>query len=415
MCESIGKVDEVWLLISVAFVNKLKLIFNYYDFDLMQATPNKMKFKGSNPLLRTSMSKKNIYIYSSDVASFIGQNPYDYVTPFERLWKKCDSAGYEAVLSVLNSGVTEKQLQLGVLQAEKRALEDDVANKRITKRQFTTKIAKVEEEEVKINQSITDTTNKIEDVSLSHSEKLQKHVGEQMIATINSEKVATIEKRQKLTQQIDALPLSQVEKNNLAKLGESFINKTHGTLKENDAIQIFEDRLKVNLDTSQQFQKALLHTASQQSKFHWFVCGKVDGLYVNPHNYKDNYIVEVKNRTKAFFNTLREYEKTQIHLYMYMLGIPNSKLVEHIAGKIRITEVYEDTDYTTSIINQLCVFIRHFETFMMDDTLKMNYITCDKDEKRFFIQKHFLTPVYNSTLNEEEDDIDCMIEESDDC
>ena len=42
--------------------------------------------------------KPKIFLYTSDVAAYIGKNPYDVVTPFERLWKRCDATGYTIAL-----------------------------------------------------------------------------------------------------------------------------------------------------------------------------------------------------------------------------------------------------------------------------------------------------------------------------
>jgi hypothetical protein len=197
----------------------------------------------------------------------------------------------------------------------------------------------------------------------------------------------------------------------MKKQGESFINKTHGTLKEDSAIQMYEDKFKVKLDTSQAFNKMLLKEVSTDSVFDWHICGKVDGLY------NQTYIVEVKNRTKAFFNSLRDYEKTQIHLYMHMLGIPKAKLVEKLDNKIRITEIYEDKTYTTNILEYLGVFIASFEEkFLEREDAKALYVAKNADEKKHYIHQNFLTPVLNymnKKINDENDDKECMIDDLD--
>ena len=35
--------------------------------------------------------QKKVFLYPSDIAAYIGQNQYDFVTTFERLWKRCDT------------------------------------------------------------------------------------------------------------------------------------------------------------------------------------------------------------------------------------------------------------------------------------------------------------------------------------
>ena len=53
------------------------------------------------------MNPENVFLNSSDIAAFIGQNKWDIVTPFERLWKKCDKSGYKntsIVYTAFNTG-----------------------------------------------------------------------------------------------------------------------------------------------------------------------------------------------------------------------------------------------------------------------------------------------------------------------
>ena len=97
-------------------------------------------------------------------------------------------------------------------------------------------------------------------------------------------------------------------KKNLIKETESFINKTHGTLKEESAIEIYEKKFNVKLNTNQEFYKCSLDNLDT-SQFEWYIGGKVDGLYIDNNDRSKSYIVEVKNRTKGFFSTLRDYEK----------------------------------------------------------------------------------------------------------
>ena len=48
------------------------------------------------------------FIFASDIAAFIGQNHYDYVSCFERLWKKCDP-DYDNIIDRINKENNEKK------------------------------------------------------------------------------------------------------------------------------------------------------------------------------------------------------------------------------------------------------------------------------------------------------------------
>ena len=51
------------------------------------------------------MDKQKIFLYISEIASYIGQNKWDYVTPFERLWKRCDKDGYNLILETTKKNI----------------------------------------------------------------------------------------------------------------------------------------------------------------------------------------------------------------------------------------------------------------------------------------------------------------------
>lgn len=366
------------------------------------------------------MSKRKIFINISDVAAFIGQNKWDTVTPFERLWKKCDTDSYEKVLEEVSIAVEEKRVQSKLVEQEIKNLQDDLDTKKITKRQYTLKHNKLQENQKQLLADVECKTDRINDIKLNQTQKLEKIVGNNVIQQMSSDKMETSDKRKVLDKAIDVLgsSLSKEKLQDMKKQGESFLNKTHGTLKEDSAIQMYEEKFNVKLDTSQKFNKLHLKDASSNSVFDWYIGGKVDGLYINDSG-NDNYIVEVKNRMKSFFNSLRDYEKTQIHLYMHMLQIPKAKLVEKLENKIRITEIYEDKTYTNDILEYLGVFISCFEDKFLDKPeVKSNYIIKSTDDKKHFIHQKFLTPVLthmntkiSSSLTKEDEE--CAIDDLD--
>jgi hypothetical protein len=364
------------------------------------------------------MSKRKVFINISDVAAFIGQNKWDTVTPFERLWKKCDTESYENILSEVSIQIEEKRVQSNLLDIEMENIKEQLDAKQITKRQYTIKQNRIQEEKRVIEQELKSKTERIDDIKLTQVQKLENMVGKNVIQQMSTNSMETHDKRKVLDKAIESLNLSKDKMQDIKKQGESFINKTHGTLKEDSAIQMYEEKLGVKLDTSQKFNKLLLKEPSENSVFDWHICGKVDGLYIQETNSVNNYIVEVKNRTKSFFNSLRDYEKTQIHLYMHMLGIPKAKLVEKLGNKIRITEIYEDTGYTDNILEYLAIFIANFEAkFLERENAKALYVAKSLDDKKHFIHQMFLTPVFNymndKISNKKDDEDECMIDDLD--
>lgn len=362
--------------------------------------------------------KQKIFIYISDVASLIGQNKFDFVTPFERLWKKCDSQAFQDVTNNINSDITGNAEGIALLKHERAVLDEDLQQKRMTQRQYTMKVNVIDADiQTKQNQ-IEVLQSRVDEVVLTQQQRLQKAIGQEIMDHIHSVSVETTDKRNTVKDILDNMEISDEKKNQLRQEAQSYINKTHGTLKEESAIKLFEKKFNVSLDTSQAFHKLKLEQISQLSKYDWYVCGKVDGLYVDKSDHNQSYIVEVKNRTKAFFNTLRDYEKTQIHLYMLMLNMSQAKLVEKLDGNIRITQIFADNTYIRDIIDSLEVFITNFEQkFLTSVDKKAKYVTSSNDDKRSLLRRWFFIDI-NNALNEKisnqlSKNHDCMIDDLD--
>ena len=366
-----------------------------------------------------SMEKKKIFLYISDIAAYIGQNNYDFVTPFERLWKRCDSQNYNEIIISNKNNLTNLHIEVKSLENEKKLLEDYLNQKRITKRQYNLSVKKKDIEIKKELEKIEDLETKIDNIDLNQEQRLTKIIGEEHINKIRSEKVETHEKKENINALLESMDISEDKRKVLKKETESFINKTHGTLKEDSAIEMFEKRFNVKLDTSQTFYKHRLEI-SNNSKFDWYIGGKMDGIYKDEKGENESYIVEVKNRMRGFFTSLRDYEKTQIHIYMHLLEMPLSKLVEKYENKIRITTIYKDDQYLKDILEYVNVFITNFENgFLENLQLKLNYVSNDSYGKQKILQNLYLNEI-NKRVNQKINDIsdsdedeECLISDLD--
>lgn len=331
--------------------------------------------------------RNNIFIYVSDVASFIGQNKWDFVTPFERLWKKCDP-DYDKLVRDLTNTIKEKNIENNELQNEKNNVKQKLIEKKITEKQYNTISNTIEKKQTVLKLEIDNKQEKLEDISLTSHQKLEKIVGTEIINKMSSVNIETNDKKKVLKNALDSVITDEKVLCEMKKKGESLVNTIQGTLYEDNAIKMYEEKFNLKLDVSQTFHKSLVF---KSSAFNWYICGKVDGLYICEDDPTKTHIVEVKNRMKTFFNTIRDYEKTQIHLYMHMLGIARSKLVEKFKGKIRITDIYESNEYTEFVLERLVFFIEQFEKrFLNDINAKEKYILMDSMKKSNFIYSNFL-------------------------
>jgi hypothetical protein len=358
--------------------------------------------------------KQKIYIYISDVASFVGQNKWDYVTPFEQLWKRCNTATYNSLLQKIQSTIAAKKLEITQLDSKKQVLDDDLMHKRITKRQHTIAINKLLKEKETVHSVVNKLENRVDDIDLTQQQKLEKALSTVLVADMQSSTIETDDKKTIINKAVDNLNISEEQKQDVRKYAESYINKTHGTLKENDAITMFETKFNTKLDTSQQLLKKRLDDLSLHTPYDWYICGKVDGLYIDNSDPEKSYVVEVKNRTKGFFTTLRDYEKTQIQLYLWILDLKHAKLVEKYKNELRITAIFKDQDYINDIQKYMSIFINNFSnSFLSNDDAKIDFMSRTADDKKLFLNKLYINDIYQSYADNHDTGPaqDCLIDD----
>lgn len=331
----------------------------------------------------------------SDIAAFIGQNTYDVITPFERMWKRCDETNYKQLVTRMETQVQEQQRKVAVLNTQLQQLEEKKANNEITNEEYSTKSKEVTTSKKTIEQNVEQTQSKIDKVQKTQKQQLETVVGESVVKKLHDNTININEKKKLLDTTVKTLKLDTKVAQEVTKEGTSFINKQYGIASEDDALTMFEKKYAIKL-TQQVCKTLCLQKVSEHSQYDWYMIGKVDGLC-------DDYIVEIKNRAKKFFTTLREYEKTQIQMYMLVFGIPRCHLVEKFQEKLRVTEVLQDIGYTRDVLKRLEHFIHQFETVFLNDTdAKLHYLHMTQSNKNAYIWNMFI----NSYTCDDEDDSD---------
>ena len=349
------------------------------------------------------MSKKKVFLNVSDLASYIGQNIYDYVTPFERVWKKVDELDFHKAIEHYQGTQMRNQVELKKMEFTRATLDSELQDQIITRRQHTIRTRKLENEIKDMKVKIEDCQDKINDISLTDRERLEQVVDTKIMDLIKDQNTETDIKRQVISNQLEDQrdKVTEREYKKLNKIADSYINKTHGTLKEDSAIQIYETRYSVTLDTSQSYHKKFLYETENR---YWYLGGRVDGL-------TDEYVIEVKNRVKGFFSRLRPYEKTQIQIYMHILGMDQARLVEKLGNDIKVTQIYRDQEYIDWILKALKVFIDRFEDqFMKNNYERIRYVNKTDDEKRLYLNELYLDEIQRIDA-ESLDSVECVLED----
>ena len=308
----------------------------------------------------------NIYINTSDIASYIGQSTWDQITPFERYWRK-----FEVF-------VVPEKVKASVPIEKKQYIEST----------FSTK-----------------------------EEKVEKYLSLDSIKKVTNNKELNIaQQKEQINILVNQVPdISPDNRMQLRKNTQSIINTTFGIVNEATVLKDFEEKTNKTLDKSQKLYSKVLETEmincddseesedleifgekvsgdpkeSQESlveikkyiyKNKYTICGRIDG-----NDVENRRIIEVKNRVNGFFNKLRDYEKTQIHVYMWLLDYTEASLVQKYKGETRNTVVYFDDGYFDGVLKDLCKFIEKFEIFLSMEDKKIEYTLMNTYEKKNFI------------------------------
>lgn len=327
---------------------------------------------------------KKIYINISEVASYIGQNKWSIIEPFNRLWKKVD----ESYINVIKNDIN---VQKENIQNKKSILENNILKKEI-EQEIKQEIIEMEKKVVKSNEIILDKKELIENELSVFDTNIKK--------TINDINIDTIDKRKNVKNSIKLLEkqekINKKDSIRLLKETESLINKIHGTLNEKSAIEIYQEKYKTTLNTSQKYYSYFIKSSNN---IEWYIGGRLDGLH-------DDYIIEVKNRTKGFFYNIKDYELTQIQLYLLLTGHTKAKLVEKFKQNIKVTDIDVDYNYIQKILSYLNIFINSMELFIENSDLKNTFVNLESDyEKELFLYDLYLIKInesnekYNSDLD----------------
>lgn len=325
--------------------------------------------------------KKYIYLFSSDIPVFVGQMKWNVITSFERLFRKVDTEMYETLLLNLEKERREKCKDERVIQKELLDLDIQLQDRLVTKKQYSIKVKRIEEKKNEIMISLERTKNEIDKLVLTEDELMKKVLGEE-ISRIVDKDVSPVTKQNESKKLVDELVLDTQTKTDLKKQVKSFVNKKHGVKEEETMIDKYENLHDLELDKSQVFyKKDFFEIETDKCMYVFKVGGKMDGV-----DTLNKRVIEIKNRTQRLFYQLREYEKTQVTLYMYLAGYSRAVLVECYRDKTNEIEVSYNERYLDWIKSKLKCFCKGFINFIeSSDEIKMEYLRSSDKSKENFI------------------------------
>lgn len=146
--------------------------------------------------------------------------------------------------------------------------------------------------------------------------------------------------------------LASIPKASKTKKIEQYINCEYGNATEAKAIKKYPK--KIETKRANKFVKALIGTTPTGRKV--FIGGRMDGQL------QDGKVIEVKNRRYKLFHNVRDYEKLQIHAYMFINNaFGGATLIEQFNDDMDVHDVPYDSEWFRSKIDLLMSFSESLE------------------------------------------------------
>ncbi|GMF35445.1 unnamed protein product [Phytophthora lilii] len=161
----------------------------------------------------------------------------------------------------------------------------------------------------------------------------------------------------------------------------STMHKGFGVKQETTGIEQYQEQRKVKVEERNLvFSKKKIATVDT---YDVLVGGKIDGR-------ADGKVIEVKNRLKRFMSPLPKYDIAQLQTYLYILGVQDGELVEHLhadKAKTKMTKVPWDEKMWHAEIKPYLVRFGSALTYLMKDkTAQSDYLQSDGGQQREIIR-----------------------------
>lgn len=272
---------------------------------------------------KNHINTKNICIYSSELASLIGLNPY----------KNCG----ETIMRIWSINYKNDYL--------------DIKNS-------------LSENEITKNETKDDKFKRISTKYKNKTPKLKKTL-EQCLKTDNISSM--MDKRKEILKECEDMDYK--DKKEIEDSIREITNTGFGTKNEGKSIHMYT---QLTGDPVIKFDKFVKRILFKSGEYNWFLGGKIDGIL------NDNTIIEIKNRMHKLFYKLRDYEKIQTYSYMFIFRSKKSQIVEtFLKGKspeVNMMDINFDEEFWNFILNRILIFIEFFNKFLKSKKMKINFL-----------------------------------------
>lgn len=325
-----------------------------------------------------------VLVYASEIAAAVGKNRYKQPWEvFESMWVRLNPEQYR---EYCDAALTADQHALQELTASVHAIAHHASSNMLA-----TPAADLTTGAV---QQAAATTEK------AVQQAVQRSIETVWASTPDFKKPRTLQevaqREQELDKQGAADGAKSTEKSQLQKtkvllqaetqlkaLAKSEVQCTFGTVKEDASRAQLEVEEQQVVHKDNRFHTLTLGEPLIVSHRLWGIGGRVDGVD------EQRRVVEIKNRTRAFFTRLPEYELVQVQAYMALLDAPEAVLVQQLNGRQKKTVVARDGDmWTHEVVPALQQFMDTLDTFLDDDShaLRLQWVQSDATGKASLLE-----------------------------
>jgi len=309
---------------------------------------------------------KTIYLSASKISTITGDNRFESTREFIiNIWKRYN---YNSYIGVKNEFDNERRMAIQnkrIKKKVKKRLREENINFKIknkSKEELIINIDKLEinkEEKDKLKKKIKKINNidenKLEckkDVKkiITDNDVIKKAKIEKEVKVVSRNIKELNENKIKIIKKIEKMNIPEEEKEIIKKSIKSVTNKRYGTNREKVTVDYFMKKHNITVIID---KKKYIKHINTINNYNFNIVGEVDGIY-------EDCIIEIKNRTKRLFNTIYNYEKIQLYMYMFLLEKNKCILVEHFNDKLNELHLEYEDWYMNDILKKLHFFTEFY-------------------------------------------------------
>lgn len=313
-----------------------------------------------------------LLLYASELAALIGKNPYKpQWEAFEQLWARFQPEQFATHQEGLNNYVA---LQLENVQ--------------------TAAVARASELQVETVQDVQAAEKQVIDEVVKAAVREADARVVQAAAALNSEQIvdqdallalATAAGNQAAQQLLAEAQTFTQQAQVVATKAASAVRCSYGTAKEEGSRKQLVKASGVAVKHDNRFYSLRLGTMPY-ARVAWGIGGRLDGLD------SQGRVVEIKNRTRRFFNVIPEYERVQVACYLKLTGAPKALVVQQFNGDQRTTEIEDDCSRWQLYLKLMTAVVLLLDLFTSEDsvTLRRAWVECDAGDEKQALLTHWL-------------------------